>query len=85
VEILGGRFIAAVVKFGKIETQKSPINTMNKSALEKNGEGENSETRNSHGLFHDHLKVACLPIPPYARPSYNETNANAFRKGFIEL
>jgi hypothetical protein len=48
-------------------TQKSPINTMKKSSCEKIGEGENRGTQNLHALRHYHLKVACLPIPPYAR------------------
>jgi len=56
----------AALKAWKIETRKPPMNTIRKSASEKIEEGENRGSMNLHTLRHYHLKVACLPIPPYA-------------------
>ena len=44
---------------------------MKESSSEKFEEGGDSTDLNLHTFRHYHLKVACLPIPPYARDQQN--------------
>ena len=58
---------------------------MRKTMSKKIEEGGDRETKNLHTFRHYHLKVACLPIPPYARPLHNEASRGGARKVILNF